>query len=103
MQHLEQGSSATQEFNGLLQQIRQLEREVGTDSVFRRAFAFQDELLPSIGEWSADRRRKLRNQAFLANLEIEKRRPKPTREDSFSFDPVAIIKDVGGTSIGMVI
>jgi len=29
--------------------------------------------LPSIGEWSTDRRRRLRNQVFLAGLEVEKK------------------------------
>ena len=35
----------------------------------RRVFAFQDEYLADIGEWSTDRRRQLRNQIYLLKLE----------------------------------
>lgn len=65
--------SFEEEFSSLLQQIREKERTVSRDHATRRFFAFQDELLPSIGEWSTDRRRRLRNQVFLAGLEIENR------------------------------
>jgi len=33
-----------------------------------RAFAYQDDYLPQIGIWSTDRRRKLRDQVFLAKI-----------------------------------
>eukprot|EP00930_Biecheleria_cincta_P040240 TRINITY_DN27588_c0_g1_i1.p1 TRINITY_DN27588_c0_g1~~TRINITY_DN27588_c0_g1_i1.p1 ORF type:complete len:1198 (-),score=213.36 TRINITY_DN27588_c0_g1_i1:3-3596(-) len=57
--------------NQLLEQVRAVERGVARDPSKRRLFAFQDELLPAIGEWSTDRRRKLRNQVFLAQLQSQ--------------------------------
>lgn len=50
----------------LLEKARHFERSVGHEE--RRVFAFQDEILPDIGEWSTDRRRQLRNQVFLLKL-----------------------------------
>jgi len=73
----EQFAGAAEEFINLLEQIRNVERTVGSDLATRRFFAFQDELLPTVGEWSMDRRRRLRNQAFLASLEVERKRQRP--------------------------
>ena len=55
------------EINSLIQELREVETRAGSGSG-RRIFAFQDEDLPTIGEWSTDRRRQLRNQLFLAKL-----------------------------------
>jgi len=68
-----------EELRSLLQQIREVERTVSHGT--RQFFAFQDELLPSIGEWSTDRRRRLRNQVFLAELEIERRQQEQIAAD----------------------
>lgn len=53
----------------LLQKARDFERSVGQKDELRRIYAFQDEYLPDIGEWSTDRRRQLRNQVFLVRIE----------------------------------
>eukprot|EP00931_Biecheleriopsis_adriatica_P116181 TRINITY_DN91860_c0_g1_i1.p1 TRINITY_DN91860_c0_g1~~TRINITY_DN91860_c0_g1_i1.p1 ORF type:complete len:936 (-),score=210.43 TRINITY_DN91860_c0_g1_i1:62-2869(-) len=52
----------------LIASAKSVERNAGSSEKKRRLFAFQDELLPQIGEWSTDRRRKLRNEVFLAKL-----------------------------------
>jgi len=70
-----------EELRSLLQQIREVERSVSHDYATRHFFAFQDELLHSIGEWSTDRRRRLRNQAFVSGLEIEKRHQQQKAEE----------------------
>jgi len=85
LQHQHQPSSPNlqsveEELSSLLQQIREVERRVSHDQATQRFFAFQDELLPSIGEWSTDRRRRLRNQVFLAGLEIERRNQRKIEE-----------------------
>lgn len=69
-----------EELRSLLQQICEVERSVSHDYATRHFFAFQDELLPSIGEWSTDRRRRLRNQVFIVGLEIEKRHQQKAEE-----------------------
>jgi len=58
------------QFEELLRCIQDIELKAKHDSVRRAAYACQDELLPSVGEWSTDRRRKLRNQVFLARLRL---------------------------------
>lgn len=56
------------EMNDLVQLLQEVETRAG-HGAGRRIFAFQDEDLPIIGEWSTDRRRQLRNQLFLAKLD----------------------------------
>lgn len=56
------------ELGALLEKARDFERSVGHREDLRRVFAFQDECLHDIGEWSTDRRRQLRNQVFLVKL-----------------------------------
>ena len=56
------------EITNLLQELQEVETRAGSGAG-RRIFAFQDEDLPVIGEWSTDRRRQLRNQLFLAKLD----------------------------------
>ena len=56
------------EMNDLVQELQEVETRAG-HGAGRRIFAFQDEDLPIIGEWSTDRRRQLRNQLFLAKLD----------------------------------
>ena len=52
------------ELGALLEKARDFERSVGHREDLRRVFAFQDECLHDIGEWSTDRRRQLRNQVL---------------------------------------
>jgi len=86
MQHQHQAESHNlqsfeEELRSLLEQICEVERTVNHDHSTRHFFAFQDELLHSIGEWSTDRRRRLRNQAFVSGLEIEKRHQQQKAEE----------------------
>lgn len=53
----------------LLEKARDFERSVGHREDLRRVFAFQDECLHDIGEWSTDRRRQLRNQVLVRGRE----------------------------------
>ena len=53
------------ELGALLEKARDFERSVGHREDLRRVFAFQDECLHDIGEWSTDRRRQLRNQVLV--------------------------------------
>eukprot|EP00438_Fugacium_kawagutii_P019332 Skav202383 [mRNA] locus=scaffold1406:341810:346157:- [translate_table: standard] len=58
------------ELGSLLEKARDFERSVGQREDLRRAFAFQDEVFPDIGEWSTDRRRQLRNQDWKVFSEV---------------------------------
>jgi hypothetical protein len=60
----------SERFNAALKHIADIERSVGHDPIRRKVYAFQDDLLPQIGIWSTDRRRKLRDQVHVASLKI---------------------------------
>lgn len=60
----------TQRFGNAVDRIRSIEHAVSSDPSKRRVYAFQDDFLPQIGIWSTDRRRKLRNEVFLATLKV---------------------------------
>jgi len=61
-----QHASGIQLFSASLESVQAIESKVKSDPVRLRAYTHQDELLPSIGDWSAERRKVLRNQVFLA-------------------------------------
>jgi len=63
---LQENNLDAEELGDLLRKVRDVERGAGRSR--RHMFAFQDECMPVIGEWSTDRRRQLRNQVFLAKL-----------------------------------
>jgi len=60
----------SQQVMRLRDQIRAVERKAAHDPALHRAISYQDDLLPSIGAWSTDRRRRLRDQVFLASLRL---------------------------------
>jgi len=69
-QHFVEDERATQTFRQLLSGIQAVELRVQDDPMRMRAFTFQEQVLPSIGEWSQERRRVLRNQVFLAQRHL---------------------------------
>merc|ERR1712151_1247389 len=62
--------------------------------------AMQDELLPSGGEWSGDRRKRLRTQVFLLGLEMD-RMPACPEEGVVNSGPVFKFGDMA--SIGFAL
>uniref|UniRef100_A0A7S2JC52 C2 domain-containing protein n=1 Tax=Zooxanthella nutricula TaxID=1333877 RepID=A0A7S2JC52_9DINO len=53
-------------------QIAQVERNAANDPALLEAIARQDDVLPSIGQWSCDRRRRLRDEVFLLGLQLRR-------------------------------
>lgn len=70
--------AAVQEFSRAVHTIRSFESRARNDQHRRYVFTHQDELLPSIGDWSMERRKALRNQVFLAKRHLE-----PDEDDNY--------------------
>mmetsp|Transcript_200 Transcript_200/g.452 ORF Transcript_200/g.452 Transcript_200/m.452 type:complete len:154 (-) Transcript_200:67-528(-) len=62
----------SQQLIRLRDQIRAVERRASQNPALHRAISCQDTLLPSIGSWSTDRRRQLRDKVFLADLRLKR-------------------------------
>jgi len=69
-------------FQELVRTLQDVELHAKGDPILRMAFAFQDELLPSVGEWSTDRRRRLRNQALQLREQLLPPAPSPSQPSS---------------------
>lgn len=86
-QYLAEHEEAARQFHhalGQIQTVEQRAKALGQEDPMRHlAFSMQEQLLPHVGVWSAERRRMLRNQVFLSKrlmtLAEEYRPPDLTR------------------------
>lgn len=83
-EYLAEHGEGARRFHDTLAQIHTIERHAhDKGGAHYGAFALQEQLIPHIGTWSAERRRILRNQVFLAGQHIaaaEQYRPEPDRK-----------------------